>query len=740
MGFWQQVDSFFRDSATSRENSSFRKVMFLLLFFSLNTVLLSTDFLPDKVSLTVGQVSDRDVTAPRTVSFVDEARTKMLENEVLSNVANVYDLDMGAVSRAEETAGHIFRSARTIVADPALATVPLPEKITRLQALLPGVGPEQTIALLPTFSLAELTQLEEQAKALLRKHLQRGIRDEDLDNVRKLAVMDVEQLQLGKNAESVLVGVVQTLLQPNFVLNMNETDKRRKTALKSIEPIRITVKSGQVIVRRGDVVTAEQMQTLTELGLHRGQTVNVGRMLGLAVYVLLVMGSVILYLYKFAPETFGDDRRLVLLGMVVLVTIVIGRISHYYSDFVAPIAVGPLLTAILIGPRVALMLGMLTALFFGVITEQDMRVISFVLLGSTVGVYAATKNYQAYSLVRAGLWIAAANVLTILCTGMIEQLEYGDLLIDAALGAVGGLAAAILAIGILPFLEQAFRITTSEKLIALARPNHPLLQRLLLEAPGTYYHSVLVGNLAETAADKVGADPVVARVGAYYHDVGKIQRPYFFIENQTNIDNPHAKLAPSLSTMIVTSHIRDGLEFCREYKLPTVIADVIAQHHGTSLVSYFYKQATESDHSECIIEEDFRYEGPKPQTKESALIMLADGCEAAVRSITKPNMSRIENTVRRIIHERLRDGQLDECDLTLKDLTVIGNIFVRVLCSTCHSRIEYPLEAVRELERRRPRNAAGNKHATGRPELAAAIPEDSAGNPDSSGSTSRTGA
>ena len=379
------------------------------------------------------------------------------------------------------------------------------------------------------------------------------------------------------------------------------------------------------------------------------------------------------------------------------------------------------------------MLGVLTALFFGLITEQDVRVISFVLLGSSAGIYAVTKHHHAYSLVRAGLWVAGINVVTILCTGMMEQMVYRDIVVDAALGAVGGLASAILAIGILPFLEQVFRITTSEKLLTLARPNHPLLQRLLLEAPGTYYHSVLVGNLAETAADKIGADPVVVRVGAYYHDIGKVQRPYFFIENQTNLDNPHAKLAPSLSTMIVTSHIRDGLEFCREYKLPEVIADIVGQHHGTTLVSYFYKQATESGHSECIIEEDFRYEGPKPQSKEAALVMLADGCEAAVRSITKPNLNRIENTVRRVINERLSDGQLNECDLTLRDLNVIGDIFVHVLCSTCHSRIEYPAEAVRELERRRQRNGNGNKQATGKSDIADASDGEVAGSVGRSG-------
>ena len=353
MGFWGQLDSFFTNSATKQDNSPFRKVMLLLVFFVLNTILLSADLLPDKVSLAVGQISDRDVIAPRTVSFVDETRTKMLEAEVLSSVANVYDLDMAASARAEEEVGHIFRSTRIVLTDKSLTTSSVQEKIIRLKGLLPGVGPEQTLDLLPTFSMPELAQLEEHAKSLLRKYLQRGIRDEELDNVRKLAVMDIEQLGLGKNGETALVGIVQTMLQPNFVLNVRETDKRRQIALKSIDPVRITVKSGQVVVRRGDVVSAEQMQMMTELGLHRGQAAGAVRFFGLAIFVLLVMGSLLIYLHEFTPKIYADDRRLVLLGMVVLVTIIIGRIGHFYSDFVAPIAVGPLLTAILVSPRVA---------------------------------------------------------------------------------------------------------------------------------------------------------------------------------------------------------------------------------------------------------------------------------------------------------------------------------------------------------------------------------------------------
>jgi putative nucleotidyltransferase with HDIG domain len=711
MGLWKLIDSFFTDSTVAREHSPIRKIVLFLLFFSLNTALLSIDFLPDKVSLILGQVSDRDVIAQRTVSFVDEPRTRKLETEVIASVANVYDLDTGAAATAEDDVSRIFRSVRSVLSDKQL--VRPEEKLGKLRSLLAGVLPEQTMVSLLTFSTAELEALEENSRTILRKYLYRGIRDEDIESVRKQAITDAEKLGWGERGVSVVVNITQPYLRPNFVLNTRETDIRKRAAIKSIEPVRITVKNGQIVVRKGDVVTEEQMQMMAELGLHRAQ-VGMERILGLALYVLLMMGMLLAFFYKFVPDIFVDDKRLLLVGLVVLLTLVIGRIGHFYSDFVTPMAAGPLLTAILVGPCAAIVLCVVAALLFGLIADPNLRIISFVMIGGAVGVYSVVKTSQGYSLVRAGLWVAVANVVTIFSTGLIEGLDWRQNIVDAAMGAIGGVAAAILSIGLLPYLEQSFRITTSEKLLSLARPNHPLLQRLLLEAPGTYYHSILVGNLAETAADKIGADPILSRVGAYYHDVGKIQRPYFFVENQANMDNPHAKLSPSLSTMIVTSHIRDGLEFCREYKLPEAIVDIVGQHHGTSLVSYFYKQAAEGEHSECIIEEDFRYEGPKPQTKEAALIMLADGCEAAVRSIAKPNMSRIENTVRRVINERLRDGQLNECDLTLRDLNVIGDVFIRVLCSTCQSRIEYPAEAIRELERRRPRNGNGTKCSTGK--------------------------
>lgn len=253
--------------------------------------------------------------------------------------------------------------------------------------------------------------------------------------------------------------------------------------------------------------------------------------------------------------------------------------------------------------------------------------------------------------------------------------------------------AAVLTIGLLPFFEAAFSILSPMKLIELSNPNQPLLRKLLIEAPGTYHHSVIVGNLAESAAEAIGADGLLARVGAFYHDLGKTKRPQFFIENQVNKENPHDKIAPNLSKTIIINHARDGVDILREAHIPKPIQDIAGQHHGTTLLKFFYNKALKQEDSGQVLEEDYRYPGPKAQFKEAAIVGIADSVEAAVRSIGRPTPSRIEALVHKIIQDRLEDGQFDECDLTLKELDLIGKSMLETLQGIFHQRIEYPEEA-----------------------------------------------
>jgi putative nucleotidyltransferase with HDIG domain len=323
------------------------------------------------------------------------------------------------------------------------------------------------------------------------------------------------------------------------------------------------------------------------------------------------------------------------------------------------------------------------------ITNFNLDFVMLSLVGCISGVFFIYNLHQRSSVLFGGFSIGLLNGVVIFAIGLINNNIMYQNLLNSCQGLVGGLLGAILAIGVLPVFEQLFDIITPIKLLELSNPNQPVLKKLLFEAPGTYHHSILVGNLAEAAADEIGADTLLTRVGAYYHDIGKIKRPYFFKENQITNDNPHDKITPKLSTAIITSHVKDGLELAKEYKLPRAIKDIIEQHHGTTLVKYFYIRAV-NDSNESIEDSSFRYEGPKPGSKEAAIVMLADSVEAAVRSLGSPSIADIEKMVDRIVEDKIDDGQLDNCEITLNDIGKIKQSFMKVLEGIFHSRIEYP--------------------------------------------------
>lgn len=363
-----------------------------------------------------------------------------------------------------------------------------------------------------------------------------------------------------------------------------------------------------------------------------------------------------------------------------------------------PISAATMLIALLINPKLAILTNIILSMIIGLITNNDFNMIIFLLIGGTAGVFAIKNTHQRYNILLTGILVSGINILLIISYGLIGNLEIYDIMNRCLYGALNGLFSAILTIGSLPLWESIFGILTPLKLLELSNPNQPLLKKLLIEAPGTYHHSIVVGNLSEAAAEAVDGNALLARVGAYYHDVGKLVRPYFFKENQFNGDNPHDKLNPNLSTLIITNHTKDGLELAQKYKLPSQISDIIKQHHGETLVSYFYHKALNAENSNAIKPETFRYDGPKPQTKEAAIVMLADSSEAAARAMKEPSKGKIEGLVREIIKGKLNDGQLDECNLTLKDLDIIANAFVSVLMGIFHERIEYPKLDLAELK------------------------------------------
>ncbi|MGB4638310.1 MAG: HDIG domain-containing metalloprotein, partial [Limnochordia bacterium] len=500
---------------------------------------------------------------------------------------------------------------------------------------------------------------------------------------------------LRDDLEQAAVVLGRQLIRPNLVLDTERVQEAVAQAEQAVQPVQII--QGEIIIRKGDVVRPEHISLMRDVGLLKTGR-DYGAAAGRTLLVLAVVALMGVYLRQNRLQVLENPAHMGLVGSVVVTVLLLGRLFSMLAwpeaVYLNPSALVGLLLTLLLDPKVATMATVVTAVLLGVISDFSWAVGILALVGGLTAVLSVSKVSQRGDLMRAGSIVGGVNVLLMVALGLVGK--DSGLLIHSYLGLLSGVLASIVAIGVLPYLESAFKITSPIRLLELSNPNHPLLRRLMLEAPGTYHHSILVGNLAEAAAEAVGADGLLARVGSHYHDIGKLKRPYFFVENQVGKDNPHDKMAPSLSTLIVTSHVKDGLELASEYRLPDVVTQFIAQHHGTDLVRFFYHRATEASEDSSVEEKDFRYPGPKPQGKEVAIVSLADAVEAAVRSLTKPTPGKIEGLVRKIIKDRLNSGQLDESDLTFQDMDRIANAFVKVIMGMFHTRVEYPEKITKE--------------------------------------------
>ncbi|MGH8059140.1 MAG: HD family phosphohydrolase, partial [Candidatus Entotheonellia bacterium] len=401
-----------------------------------------------------------------------------------------------------------------------------------------------------------------------------------------------------------------------------------------------------------------------------------------------------LYLRQFKPKLLADHRALLLLAILMVGNLLCVRASmvlvHALAEsllvvegsmllYALPFAAGGMLVTIFLGFDVGVLFSVMTSLLVGVLLRDNLEMPILALLGNLVAAFRVNQYGQRSAILLTGLLIGLANILTLMALALMgSNLFTWQRASEALFGLLGGLIAAVVVSAVLPLLESLFKLTTDIKLLELANLNHPLLRQLIVQAPGTYHHSMLVGTLAEAAAEAVGASALLARVSSYYHDIGKMLTPEYFVENQMSHENKHDRLSPSMSALIIISHVKDGIKLAKEYKLPQRIIDIIPQHHGTNLIAYFYNKAKELEdpHVQQVQEDDYRYPGPKPQTREAAIVMLADKVEAASRVLAEPTPQRVRGLVQRIVSNIFMDGQLDECDLTLRDLQKIVDAFV----------------------------------------------------------------
>ncbi|MCR1952510.1 MULTISPECIES: HDIG domain-containing metalloprotein [unclassified Clostridium] len=667
-----------------------RGFTYLTVFLAIYLLLL-TVIAPKRHNLSVGDIATVDIKAP--IDTVDEIATKQKEEEAMAKAREdkQYIVKSEVKTQAIENVNKLFNK---IVSENS-SNKEEKDKIAEIKKI-------------EEFSLTDdeykiLVELKEKASEI--QHLVVDVLEtvykeeieenkyEDLLEAKSIADNQLFNSNIDRELEDVLKNICHTQIKPNKFVDNDKMEEAVKEAQKSV-PKEI-IKKNQIIVKEGEPVTERQIEVLKELGLLNNGTTKsyLFSFISLGILVALVLAIQYRYIFKEKPEVFKNTKMIILISSINLIIILISIGLNVISPYLIPLVCSAMLMTILIDYKISLVINLLNIIFIAIIVGFNPSVVVLSILSVVLGSTGLKKVQQRNDIIYSTVYITGILALFSFTLGMISSNNIKEILIQTGYTAIGILLSGILAVGLLPFFESIFDVVTNIKLLELSNPNQPLMKKLLMEAPGTYHHSMMVANLAEAAAEAVGGNPVVARVGAYYHDIGKTKRPYFFGENQMGKENPHNKITPNLSTLIILSHTKDGLEMAREHKIPKVIQDMIEQHHGTTLVKYFYyKLKNSSDKPDEIKEEDFRYPGPIPSFKESGILMLSDSVEAAVRSINEPTKGKIEEMVNNIINDKLNSRQLVNCDLTLKDIEIIRKTFLKTLDGIYHHRIEYPTE------------------------------------------------
>ncbi len=716
-----------------------QRIIWAVIFFILLSLTLTLDLIPNRIDLKAGQVSKNDITAPRTLTFLDEEKTEELKQMAAERAPKVYEEDSNINSTINRNLDIIFAAVKTEKnnfienkilkenkskaerndenSEPNSSNVEnssfdfnnLTEEeknslTANIKSKINFDIEDRTISVLLNTDTEELNQLQKYSQNLITEQLSQRILPSDIPDASENLRQSAMELDISREQRLAVSSILTAVIEPNMFLNSEETEKRRQEAVSQVEPVKRTVRQGEIIVRKGDVVQPEDIVVLEKLGLQKSR-INYLNIFGTLLIVLILILLLGFYFRKYQPDIWNSNTKILLIELLIFIVVMLAKIftifQNPFMDYLVPTAMASILLTVLIDSQTALISTIFLSFLIAPVFNMNTNIVLTSFLAGLVGVFSVSRVKERGDLIRAGFNVSLVLVFSIAGLSFLERTQDWMYLLWAVTGGIlNGILVGVLANGFLPYLEDLFDMTSSVKLLELSNPSQPILKRLLVEAPGSYHHSIIVGNLAETAAENIGADALLARTGAYYHDIGKLKRPYFFSDNQFGGENPHDKTSPNLSSLIIKSHVKDGVELAEEYGLPSKIIDIIKQHHGTNLISYFYQQALQDDKHNNVEKSDFRYDGPKPQSREAAIIMLADIVEAAVRSknFNKNNHNRIEGFVRGLIKDKLIENQLDECDLTLKDLDTIASSFVKVLTGIYHQRVEYPENIIKEMK------------------------------------------
>ena len=656
-------------------------------------VLVSAGITPKRVDLRVG--APAPVTIMATKDVVDTVTTQRLQDDAAAAIETSYksveedvlSSVLAAMSRMQSTVNTCrgnFSEAR-------------PEVLGTVNALfeMPVLTQDELQAVLDA-SDETMTALFDRTRGLMADTLESTLPE----GSEAQAIARIERdLKADEKYDAALVklavAMVTETIRPNMLIDAETTEAKREEARNAVET-QMRVK-GEVIVREGEIVTRAQYQMVSSLGLIRDDGLDYWLIGGVALLILVLFGGIIIYIYVFERQLLWDVRTLLLMGVINVLVVCLSLLLRELSVYFMPVSLGVFLIAQLIKPRLALIVNISQAIMVSLLASTGnslftMAMFSVVIssvVSCSVVVSVVRKRQARTGVLIAGLMIGMVNLATTFAMGFISSTSLNSVTINALWSFASGILSAVLCIGFQPLLEWVFNLVTTSKLMELSSPNQPLMRRLMIEAPGTYQHSMIVANLAEAACTAVGANALLARVGAYYHDVGKLMRPMYFTENQRG-DNPHDRTDPRVSSAILTAHTREGMQLAKKARLPGAVLDIVRQHHGNTPTMYFFAKAQKQDGEGNVNIADFRYEGPRPQTREAAIVMLADTLEAASRSMQNPTREKLDELIRKLVRGKMDDGQLDECPLTIRDLALCCDAFLTSLSGAFHQRIEYP--------------------------------------------------
>jgi putative nucleotidyltransferase with HDIG domain len=725
-------------------------VYLIILSGTISLLLFPNTLMLSKEDYSLGDVARKDIKAPRDFLVEDNELTKQRKDEAVKSSLFVYDFDRSAAytSKRIKESFTYGREELERIQSTELESALRSEKRRQLREIffeLTGITADPVVfdqlmknGFSPQIENTVLTAANRIFQkgvvgdnTVLMSQKGKGIILRDIDTQTELKVDDLGRFYDPESARQHISQIIeqnlteetgsdtaasigrfgQLLIRPNITFNKRETELRKEEAKNSVKPIYFQVKKGEMIVREGEKINPThllKLETQAQLtrntlipGMALSTTLMVGIMLALSYLIVLKRPNI--FKENTRNLTFLSAALLFMFLVVLLYNVVAEEVARGFPFFTAqillfalPISLGAILICIFQGLDVAIGFSLIISILASIVVEGKVEFLIYFLLGSLLAAYGVRDCRERMVLIKTGMRVGLLNMIL----ALLIQALYGNLYsttsaLSIIAGFLGGALAGVIATGFLPLIEMAFGFTTDIKLLELSSLDQPILKDLMVNAPGTYHHSVVVSNMVEATAESIHANPLLAKVSAYYHDIGKIKKPLYFVENQMRGENRHEKLAPSMSSLILISHVKDGVELAKQQRLGKEIIDTIEQHHGTGLIYYFYEKAKDQSgkkggRSSPVEEQDFRYPGPRPQTKEVALVLLADAVEAASRTLVDPTPARIQGMVQKIMNGVFSDGQLDECELTLKDLNQIAKSFTKTLSGIFHGRIEYP--------------------------------------------------